>query len=125
MPMIFTLVTTLKELAEGLAQEARAAVQADRDRVKAVEEEVENAKFHGERVTEESFLVWRERFRREAEVEEEERRREEREGEGRKKVGVREEKLTGRELWERGLVGKVDEGEEEGEDGLERLRIGE
>jgi len=36
--------------------------------------------------------------------------------------------MTGRELWERGLVGKMEEeeGEEEGEvEGVERLRVAE
>ena len=38
---------------------------------------------------------------------------------------IRGKKLTGKELWERGLVGKGDDEGEEGEDGLdvEKLKI--
>ena len=35
-----------------------------------------------------------------------------------------EERLTGKQLWEKGMVGKVDEDEDAGEvDGLESLKI--
>ncbi|KAJ9663777.1 Protein gir2 [Coniosporium apollinis] len=125
MAMVFTLVSTLKDSAELLIAERQKAAQALRDVEAAKAEEAENAKFHGTAVTRESFMEWRARFRKE--MEEEERRRvEEREMDEKKKRGVKEErKLTGRELWERGLVGKMEE-EDEGEDGLEgmeRVRI--
>ncbi len=103
-------------------------VQAERDKEAAKAEEVENAKFHGEAVTRESFLAWRARFREEMEREEEERRRVEEEGKS-KKVRVEEAKMSGRELWERGLVGKVEEEEGEGEEdalkGVKELRVAE
>lgn len=120
MAMVFTLVSTLKDSAELLISERQKAAQALRDVESAKAEEAENAKFHGTAVTRESFMEWRARFRREME-EEERRRMEEREMDEKKKRGVKEErKLTGRELWERGLVGKVEE-EDEGEDGLEGM----
>lgn len=99
MAMIFTLVTTLKERAEEIAQAAGAEVQAERDRVVAMAEEEENWKFQGEGVTRDSFWRWREGWRREME--------------GREGKREREGKLTGRELWERGLVGGGEEGEED------------
>lgn len=130
MAMIFTLVSTLKDHAESLIAGRQADVQAVKDKEAAKAEEAENAKFHGQAVTRETFLAWRERFRMEMEDREEERRREEKEGEGRKKVGKLEDRMSGRELWEKGLVGKVEEEEEEedgdGRDGLdemERLKV--
>ncbi|KAL9631713.1 MAG: hypothetical protein Q9164_005736, partial [Protoblastenia rupestris] len=122
--MIFTLLSTLKESVEDLIQFRINAVQASKDAEAAKAEEEENRKFAGERVTRERFEDWRERFRREVEEqrEEEERRRIEEEGGGKGRKGrVEEVKLTGRQLWERGLVGKVEE-EEDGEDGLDALK---
>ncbi|KAI4101118.1 MAG: hypothetical protein LQ339_005241 [Xanthoria mediterranea] len=123
MAMIFTLVTVLRENIESLILERVTSIQAAKDRIAEEAEAQENAKFHGERVTRESFLRWREGFRGEMEATEEERvRRETAEIKGR--GPKKEDKLTGRELWEKGLVGKVEEDEEAGvEDGLEGLKI--
>ncbi|MCJ1311488.1 hypothetical protein MMC25_005160 [Agyrium rufum] len=124
MAMIFTLVSTLKDSAELLIAERQTATQALRDVEAAKAEEEENRKFHGTAVTRESFLAWREGFRNELE-EEREREREEREADEKRRRVKAEEKLTGRQLWERGLVGKVDDDEEEeeddGEDGVEAI----
>jgi hypothetical protein len=126
MAMIFTLVATLKEAAEQLIVERQGVVQAEKDQEAAKAEEEENRKFHGTAVTRESFLAWREKFR--AEIEEKEtREKDEREADDKKKRGgrVEEKKMTGRQLWEKGLVGKVEE-DEEGEDaidGMERLKV--
>lgn len=126
MAMVFTLVTVLKDSAELLITERQNAKQALADIEAAKAEEEENKKFQGEAVTRESFLAWRERFRKEM-AEEAKRREEEREAEDKKKRITKEEKkLTGKELWERGLVGKVDEDgdDEEGEEvDIDKLRI--
>lgn len=117
MAMVFTLVTVLKDAAELLISERQNAKQALADIEAAKVEEEENRKFQGQAVTRESFLKWREGFR--AELEEKKRvAEEEKEAEDRKKRIVREErKLTGKELWQQGLVGKGDdEGEDEGDD---------
>lgn len=126
--MIFTLVSTLKDAAELLIEERKNAVEAEREVEIRKAEEEENRKFQGTAVTRENFLEWRKRFRKEME-EAEIRRREEAEAEDKKKRGkVEEKKLTGRQLWERGLVAKGEEDEgEEGEDGLvgmEKLKVG-
>ncbi|KAL9577394.1 MAG: hypothetical protein Q9212_006388 [Teloschistes hypoglaucus] len=122
--MIFTLVTTLTETIENLIASRISDIQKEKDREAEEAEAKENAKFHGERVTRESFLRWRGGFRAELEkkVEEEKVKKE---GEG-KRAAKREEKLTGRELWEKGMVGKeTDMEEEEGlEDGVEGLKVG-
>ena len=131
MAMVFNLVTTLKEAAEQLIAERASVVEQALEAEKRAEEEKEDAKFHGEKVTPESFLRWREAFRKEKEKEA---RRKAEEAEiaakkGQKAAPVEKgEKLTGRQLWERGLVGKVDE-EEEGdavlsvEKGVEGLKV--
>ncbi|KAJ9627981.1 Protein gir2 [Taxawa tesnikishii (nom. ined.)] len=120
MAMIFTLVTTLKDEAELLISERQKAIQALRDFEAAQAEAEENRKFEGTKVTRETFLEWSSRFKKEME-EEKLRRQAEIEAEEKKKKGAKEEKkLTGKELWERGLAGKVDE-EDEGPDPLESM----
>lgn len=113
MAMVFTLVSTLKETAESLVAERIASERAAHEREKAKAEEEENRKFQGALVTKEKFLEWRELFRKEQE-EEEQRLREEKEAEEKKKKpSARDEtKLTGKQLWERGLAGKADYDEE-------------
>lgn len=118
--MVFTLISTLKENAEALITEEALARQADRDREASKAEEEENRKFHGERVTRESFLRWREGFLKEKE--EEQRKVEDAEAEKGRKIVKGEDKLTGRELWERGLVGRGDD-EDVAADSIEALKI--
>ena len=128
--MIFTLISTLKENTENLIAERQKAVQAEEDKERAKAEEAENAKFHGRAVTRESFLAWREKFQEEMEKIEEDKRKEEEEHMGKKEMArSKEVKLTGKQLWEQGLVGKVDEDEGDGEgekdalDGMERMKV--
>ena len=126
MAMIFTLISTLKENTEQLILERQNAAQDLKDQESKRLEELENVKFHGEAVTRESFLAWRTKFR--AEMEERRVKEEtEREAELSKKKLKMEEKLTGKELWEKGMVGKIEEEdgiEDAGElDALERLKV--
>ncbi|KAI9670547.1 MAG: hypothetical protein M1831_005767 [Alyxoria varia] len=122
MAMVFTLVSALKENAESLIAERLQVVQAEKDKEAAKAEEEEDRKFHGESVTRESFLAWRETFQNEME-ELERRRQEDKEAEDKKKkVPKEEKKLTGRELWEKGLAGKMEE-DDEGEDIVESMEI--
>jgi ParB-like chromosome segregation protein Spo0J len=121
MAMVFTLVSTLKEAAEALIEERQKAEEQAREVAARKAEEEENRKFHGTVVTPESFLEWRSKFRKEME-EKEKLRKEEEESDAKGKKGkVEEKKLTGRQLWERGLVGKGDEEELEGEDAVEAV----
>lgn len=126
MAMVFTLVSTLKESAEALIAEREAGAQALRDVEARKAEEEENRKFHGTAVTRESFIAWREKFRNEM-AEKALREQEEQEAEDKKKRGrVEEKKLTGKQLWETGMVGKVDEEDMDGADalhGVEKLSI--
>ncbi|KAK1078982.1 Protein gir2 [Friedmanniomyces endolithicus] len=121
MAMVFALVSALKDAAELLA------IQAVKDVESAKAEEEENRKFEGEKVTRERFLAWREGFQREM-ADEAARRVAEVEAEEKKKREAREErKLTGKQLWQRGLAGNtVEEDEDEGDDALEgvqKLRV--
>ena len=108
MAMVFTLVSALKDNAELLISERQAAVQSLKDVEAAKAEEEENKKFHGTAVTRKTFLEWRERFGKEM-AEGEQRRRDEKEADDKKKRVKTEERMSGKQLWERGLVGKLDE----------------
>ncbi|KAF3059537.1 hypothetical protein GL218_05105 [Daldinia childiae] len=111
MAMVFTLVTTLKEEAEQLIAERRAAAAQVHEEAMLAAEREENKKFHGTPVTPETFLQWREGFIKE--MEEKQRREEEEKLAELKKAKVKEPvRLTGKQLWERGLVGKIDEDDE-------------
>ncbi|KAF2461032.1 RWD domain-containing protein [Lineolata rhizophorae] len=124
MAMVFTLVSALKDAAELLIAERVRAAEAQRDFEAQKAEEEENRRFHGTAVTRETFLQWRERFR--AEMEEEARRKQaEKEAEDKKKrVPKEEKKLTGKELWERGLAGKGEEEDDEGlESNMEKMKV--
>ncbi|KAL1996596.1 hypothetical protein VTN49DRAFT_7461 [Thermomyces lanuginosus] len=133
MAMVFTLVSALKEAAENLVAERVKSELEAKEREIAKAEEEENRKFQGTPVTKETFREWQERFRKEME-EEERRKREEKEAEEKKKkssgrdaTGREEIKLTGKQIWERGLAGKGDF-DDEGDDeppstGVEKLQI--
>ncbi|KAJ9144892.1 RWD-domain-containing protein [Coniochaeta hoffmannii] len=125
MAMVFALVSTVKEAAEQLVIERRGAVAREREEAKLAAEREENAKFHGTPVTRETFIKWREGFMRE--MEEQRQREEEERVEALKKArGPKEPvKLTGKQLWQRGLVGKVVEEEDDDEEGgVEGVRDG-
>ncbi len=115
--MIFTLVSALKDSAELLISSRIAALQVEADKEAAQAEERENVKFHGEAVTKESFLAWRHSFLEEQKAKEvEEKRLGEETGTRGKKLSKEEHRLTGRELWERGLVGKIEEDDDDEDD---------
>lgn len=113
MAMVFTLVTTLKEEAEQLVEQRKQALlAAQEERAQAAERE-ENKKFHGTPVTRETFLSWREDFIKE--MEEAQKREEEERAAEMKKARIKEPtRLSGRQLWERGLAKgeEVDDAEE-------------
>ncbi|PLB55136.1 RWD-domain-containing protein [Aspergillus steynii IBT 23096] len=128
MAMVFTLVSALKESAEQLMSERVNAVHAQKEREAAKAEEEENRKFQGTAVTRESFLKWQAGFKQEIE-DEERRQKEEKEADDKRsktKTPAKEEKkMTGRELWERGLAGKADfdEDEEDSMPPVEKMKI--
>lgn len=107
MAMVFSLVSALKEAAEQLVIERREVAAKAREEILLAAEREENKKFHGTPVTRETFLKWRDDFMGEME-EARVREEEERLAELKKARGPKEPpKLSGKELWQRGLVGKV------------------
>lgn len=126
MAMIFTIVSTLKEAAEQLIQDRKDVVAKAQEEQKLAAEREENKKFEGTRVTPQTFLKWREDFLKEM-AEKRAREEEERLAEL-KKAKVKEPvKLTGRQLWERGLAGNGEYEEEEDDgapvDGVQKLKV--
>lgn len=124
MAMVFTLVSALKESAELLMTERADAIQAEKDQAAAAREEEENRKFHGTAVTVESFLQWSANFKKEMQ-EVETRLREQQEAEDKKKKTAKDEKkLTGRQLWEKGLAkGDYDEEDDDAMPAVEKLKV--
>ncbi|KAK0672791.1 RWD domain-containing protein [Cercophora samala] len=124
--MVFTLVSTLKEAAEQLVLDRKAAIVKAQEEAALAAEREENKKFQGTPVTRETFLKWRESFLKEMEearIREEEERLAEL-----KKARIKEPtKLTGRQLWERGLaVAGQDEAEDDSMpiEELQKLEVG-
>ncbi|KAK6363698.1 hypothetical protein TWF730_001118 [Orbilia blumenaviensis] len=122
MAMVFTLTTTLKETAESILRDRADEARRIRDEAARVEEEKEMEKFRGELVTREVFEAWRLAFIKEMKEkkEREEKEKEEAEAKGRRSgnvsgVGAGGRKMTGRELFEKGLVGGMDDDEAEDE----------
>ncbi|EKD15821.1 uncharacterized protein L3040_003324 [Drepanopeziza brunnea f. sp. 'multigermtubi'] len=131
MAMIFTIYSTLKDNAEQLiAQRQQVERDVQEQKILALERE-ENKKFHGTPVNPETFMIWRKTFRQEMEelrVKEEEAEEAAEKKKNRGKETVMQ--LTGRQLWERGLAGKVEEYEEDADDekvpldGMRKLKVG-
>lgn len=110
MAMIFTLVSTLKENAEQLIAARQEQTQQEREQKILEAEREENKKFHGTPVTPETFSKWRATFKKE--MEEAKLREEEAEEAAEKKKNRGKEtviQLTGKQLWERGMAGKIEE----------------
>jgi hypothetical protein len=121
MAMIFQLASTLKDSAESLVASRQAEARAAEEERSLVQEREENKKFHGTPVTPETFGPWRDQFRAEMEAKEKQEDEAEEAAERKKNRGRETEvKLTGRQLWERGLAGKV---EEESDDEGDELPI--
>jgi len=126
MAMVFTLVSAVKDAAEQLVLDRKAAMVKIQEEKAAEAEREENKKFQGTPVNPETFMKWREEFLQEMEdirIREEDERLAEL-----KKARVKEPvKLTGKQIWERGLAGKGDEGDEDDipglEDGVDKLKV--
>jgi hypothetical protein len=120
MAMVFTLYSTLKDEAESLIIERQNALNEAHEQELRKAEAEENRKFEGSKVTPESFKKWQAEFKLEMEALKQ-RQKEQAEAEEKKKNRgkVDEKKMSGRALWEAGLVGKGGEDEEDdGEDAI-------
>jgi hypothetical protein len=128
MAMVFTLVSTLKENAEQLIATRQEEEQKEREQKILAAEREENKKFHGTPVTPETFLNWRAVFWKE--MEEAKLREEEAEEAAEKKRNRGKEtvvQLTGKQLWERGMAGKIEEDYEDDDEvpiqEVEKLKV--
>lgn len=101
-PMIFALASTLKDEAEQLFQQKVDAAQKAYDDEMLEREREEQKKFNGTKVTPESFATWRKSFRAEMKLEEKDKQR---------YVDMHQGKMTGKEIFEKGLAGGEDEEE--------------
>lgn len=126
MAMVFTIVSALKDAAEQLVVSRHEAAMKIKEEAALAAEREENKKFHGTAVTPETFTKWQTDFLKEM-AEQRKRDEEQAAAELAKKTrggaggsgGMLNKdgsKLTGRQLWEQGLVGKIDDDEEADED---------
>ncbi|POS83286.1 hypothetical protein EPUL_003780, partial [Erysiphe pulchra] len=109
MAMIFAIVSTLKENAENLISIRQQEWQQEQNEKFMEAERKENSKFHGTPVTPETFASWRKNFI--SEMEELKKKRQEMEELAEKKKGKVKEIIpiyTGKQLWMKGMVGKLD-----------------
>ena len=116
MAMVFTIVSTLKDNAEQLVAERQASARHEAEQKLLAAEREENKKFHGTPVTPETFKTWREAFRKE--MEEMKLKEEEADEAAEKKKNRGKDavvQLTGKQLWERGLAGRIDEDDDDEE----------
>ncbi|KAF4453250.1 hypothetical protein F53441_4057 [Fusarium austroafricanum] len=112
MAMVFAIASTLKDNAEQLVQDRKDAVTKAHEEALLAAEAEENKKFHGTAVTPETFLKWREGFLKEME-EKRQQDEDERLAELKKTKAKEPARLTGRQLWEKGLAGKGDDDDED------------
>ncbi|KUJ20286.1 RWD-domain-containing protein [Mollisia scopiformis] len=128
MAMIFTLVSTLKDNAEQLIASRQAEARHEHEEKVAAAEAEENKKFHGTPVNPETFMKWREGFRKEMEQMKTKQDEDDEAAEKKKNRGKDTTiQLTGKQLWERGLAGKIDEDEDDEDDvpveGVEKMKV--
>lgn len=124
MAMIFTIVSALKDAAEQIIQDRKDAEAKEQEERALAAEREENKKFQGTLVTAETFVKWREGFMKEME-EKKQKEEEERLAEQKKNKVKEPARLTGKQLWERGLAGKGDEEDDEDvpTEGVEKLAL--
>ncbi|WPK23169.1 hypothetical protein PUMCH_000396 [Australozyma saopauloensis] len=100
MPSIFAIAAILKDEAEILFQNKVDNAQKAYDEELLAKEKEEQKKFHGTEVTKESFSNWRKSFRQEMNIDKLIKERFEKMHNG---------KMTGREIFEKGLAGEADD----------------
>lgn len=100
MPSIFTIAAILKDEAELLFLRKVDAAQITYDKELLAREAEEQKKFHGTKVNKDLFEQWRKQFREEMKINEKNQELFEKMHNG---------KMTGREIFEKGLAGDVDD----------------
>lgn len=100
MPSVFALVSQLKEEAEQHFRNKVAIAQRLHDAEQLKQEQQEQQKFTGTKVTRESFQEWRARFREEMHIAERDKARFD---------AMHHGKMTGREIFEKGLAAGIED----------------
>lgn len=114
MPSVFALVSQLKEEAEQHFQNKVDAEQRRYDRALLEQEKEEQKKFNGTKVTKESFGEWRAKFREEMKYAANDRVRFD---------AMHNGKMTGREIFEKGLAGTEAEDVDDVSEGVKAVEI--
>lgn len=100
MQMCFTLISSIKEQCENWFLEELQAKELKHQKDLELKEKLENAKFIGTKVTKESYLEWRSKFRNEMKLDERDRLR---------RLKAHNGKLTGKQMFEQGVAGTEDD----------------
>lgn len=111
-PMVFALATQLKEEAELMFDKILKDMNDAYEQRSREREQKEQQKFSGTKVTRELYLEWREKFRAEMKIEELQEA---------KRLAMHNGKLTGRQIFERGLAGADDD--EDIVEGLKKIDV--
>lgn len=104
MQMCFALISSIKERCEQWYSEQLNKLEKQYELEAQEREKKEQAKFHGTKVTRESYLEWRSKFRQELKLDERDQVR---------RMKAHHGKLTGKQMFEQGVVGTGDEYMEE------------
>lgn len=107
MQMCFTLVASIKDLCESWFVDELAKLEKQHELEMQAREKEEQRKFQGTKVTPSSFQEWRAKFIKELKLDERNDLRRQTAHNGR---------LSGRQIFERGLAGDIDDAEAEDED---------
>ncbi|QLL31955.1 hypothetical protein HG536_0C01230 [Torulaspora globosa] len=103
MQMCFTLISSVKELCETWFVEQLGKLERQHELELQAREREEQKKFRGTKVTRESFLEWRAKFRKELGIDQRDEKR---------RLEAHHGRMTGRTIFERGLAGDDEENEE-------------
>lgn len=103
MQMGFALISTIKEKSEQHFMELLTLKQQQHEKELQEREMEEQAKFHGTKVTRESFLAWRETFRKELNLDKRDEQR---------RMEAHHGRLTGKQMFEQGVDGTLDDFED-------------
>lgn len=110
--MCFALISSIKELSEEWYTEKINQQKRNHEKELQNREKEEQKKFRGTKVTKESFLEWRLNFRKELSLDEKEEQR---------RLMAHHGRMTGKQIFQNGLAGELDEEDEELSSTTEKL----
>lgn len=99
MQMCFGIISNIKESGEQWFQERLSELEKEHDKIILEREREEQKKFRGTKVTKESYLEWRSKFRQELGLNERDEQR---------RLDAHHGRLSGRQIFEQGLAGDED-----------------